>query len=291
MYIKMENVSKRFGKDILALDKVNIEFKKNKITGLIGFNGSGKTTSFNLLTNFIEKFSGKITIDGKFINSKIKQKISYLSAGAEPKNPMKVSTHLNEIASLYQIKRRKAKKIIYDLSQKMEFTEFLKKPIKSLSKGNQQKIKVITSLLNPELEILFLDEPFDGLDPINVDKIRQIFMDLKNVTIIVTSHRMNVVQKMCDEFYILKNGIVVDKKKIEEKIVWVAINKEVPISKIKKLDFILEVRETNKEILVSLQNIKDFKKLNNAIISLKTFLWCSLKEKNITETVFESYGK
>ena len=291
MYIRMENVTKKFGKDVIALNNVNIEFKKNKITGLIGFNGSGKTTSFNLLTNFIEKFSGKITIDGDPINSKIKQKISYLSAGAEPKNPTKVITHLFEIASLYQISRQKAKKIIFKLSKKMEFTTFLKKPIKSLSKGNQQKIKVITCLLNPELEILFLDEPFDGLDPIMVSKIKKIFMSLKKVTIIVTSHRMNVVQQMCDEFYILKDGFIVDKKKTDDKLILVSINKQVSIRKINKFKFIVWAKRTNKEILVLLKDIKDFRKLNKEIVNARNFKWCSLKQKDITESVFESYDK
>ncbi len=291
MIIKMENVSKIFNKKTKALQNVNMEFKKNKITGLIGFNGSGKTTTFNILTNFIESYKGTVTFDGKKINKNIRQKISYLSAGAEPRNPMRTITHLYQMASLYQVKKSKAKKIIYDLSKKIDFTQFLKKPIKSLSKGNQQKIKFISILLNPNVEILFLDEPFDGLDPIMVNKIKKIFMEMKNTTIIVTSHRMNVVQEMCDDFYILKDGILIDKKKTSESKIYVSFNKEIPIKKIKLLNYVSNIKKTNKEIILEIKDIKDFKKLNKLLISLNQFVWCSIKEKNIAESVFEGYGE
>jgi ABC-2 type transport system ATP-binding protein len=272
MIIKMENVSKIFNKKTKALQNVNMEFKKNKITGLIGFNGSGKTTTFNILTNFIESYKGTVTFDGKKINKNIRQKISYLSAGAEPRNPMRTITHLYQMASLYQVKKSKAKKIIYDLSKKIDFTQFLKKPIKSLSKGNQQKIKFISILLNPNVEILFLDEPFDGLDPIMVNKIKKIFMEMKNTTIIVTSHRMNVVQEMCDDFYILKDGILIDKKKTSESKIYVSFNKEIPIKKIKLLNYVSNIKKTNKEIILEIKDIKDFKKLNKLLISLNQFV-------------------
>jgi ABC-2 type transport system ATP-binding protein len=291
MYIKVENVSKTYDKTIKALKSVNIEFKRNKITGLIGFNGSGKTTTFNIIANFIEDYQGRILLDGKPFNNETRKKISYLSAGAEPKNPMKVKKHLYQIASLYKVPKRKAKEIIEKLSKEMEFLQFLNMPIKNLSKGNQQKIKVITTFLNPKMEILLLDEPFDGLDPIMVNKISNIFLRLKEKTIIITSHRMNVIQKMCEEFYILKDGIIIDKKKIDNNIITIATNLEIPLEKIKNMDGVLLTKKSKKENLIEIKNISYFKKINKILIKNPNYKYSTIKEKNIAESVFEGYGE
>lgn len=287
----MENVSKTYNKRIQALKNVNVEFKKNIITGLIGFNGSGKTTSFNIIANYIEDFKGKILFDGKPITDKIRKKISYLSAGAELKNPMKVKNHLYQIASLYKMSKRRAKEIMMPLAEKLEFSQFWDKPIKTLSKGNQQKIKVIATFLNPDTEILLLDEPFDGLDPIMVNKISNIFLNLKNKTIIITSHRMNVIQKMCKEFYILKDGVIIDKKEIDNNIVTVATNKEISLKTIKTIPGVINTMVNDQEILIEIKNMTYFKNLNKKLVNSKNYEFSTIREKNIAASVFEGYGE
>ena len=287
----MENVSKTYDRKIRALKNVNIEFKKNIITGLIGFNGSGKTTSFNIIANYIEDFKGRILFDKKPLTDEIKKKISYLSSGAELKNPMKVKNHLYQIASLYKLSKRKAKEIMMPLAEEMEFSQYWNTPIKSLSKGNQQKIKVIATFLNPNTEILLLDEPFDGLDPIMVNKISNIFLRLKNKTIIITSHRMNVIQKMCKEFFILKDGIIIDKKEIDNNIVTVATNKEIPLETIKEIPGVINTMASDKENLIEIKNMTYFKDLNKKLINSKNYEYSTIKEKNIATSVFEGYGE
>ena len=287
----MENVSKTYDRKVRALKNVNIDFKKNIITGLIGFNGSGKTTSFNIIANYIEDFEGRILIDGSPSTEKMRKKISYLSAGAEPKNPMKVKKHLYQIASLYKVSKKKAKEIIMPLAKEMEFTEFWNKPIKTLSKGNQQKIKVLATFLNPNTETLLLDEPFDGLDPVMVNKISNIFLRLKNKTIIITSHRMNVVQKMCKEFYILKDGVIIDKKQIDSNIVTIATNKEIPIKNIKELPGVINVLKDDKENLIEIKDMSYFKDLNKKLIAHKNYEYSTIREKSIAASVFEGYGE
>ena len=287
MSIVIKNLTKTFDDGKKAIDNVSMTFKKNQITGLIGFNGSGKTTTFNILANFIEKYEGKISIGGKDIDKKMLKTFSYLAAGAEPKNPMKVKTHLYSIAYIYGVSKSEADVIIAPLAEKMEFTDMLSKPIKSLSKGNQQKIKVIAALLNPKLEYLFLDEPFDGLDPIMVEIIKKIFMELKEVTIIITSHRMDVVQSMCKEFFVLKEGVLTDKRQTSDKTIIVEVNKEVPITAIKKMKCVISTKLVGNKNVIVIDDIKNFKTINKKLISSPKYVYSSIKEQNIADSVFK----
>lgn len=290
MSIEIKNLSKIFPDGNQALKNVSISFQKNEITGLIGFNGSGKTTTFNIMANFIDKHEGDVLIDGRPIETKDMHKFSYLAAGAEPKNPIKVRTHLRSIAFLYKVKKHDADKIIDDLSKKMDFTDFVSQPIKSLSKGNQQKIKVISALLNPNMEYLFLDEPFDGLDPIMVNKVKEIFMALKNVTIILTSHRMDVVNSMCKEFFVLKEGKLIDSKRTDDPKIVIEVNIEVPTSEIKKMSGVVSVKQKDGKTIIVAKDIKLFKKINKKLITSPKYIYSSLRDKDVASSVFEGYG-
>ena len=287
--ITIKNLSKVFG-DKKALDNVSITFPSGQITGLIGFNGSGKTTTFNILSRFIEKYKGEILVDDKPIDRKTLNTISYLAAGAEPKNPMKVMTHLRDIASLYGVSKKDADVIIKKYSAKMDFDQFLNKPIKSLSKGNQQKIKVISSLLNPNMKILFLNEPFDGLDPLMVKKIEEIFLSLKDITIILTSHRMEVVQEMCAEFFVLKDGKLIASKRTDDESVMVSTNMETSMTPIKKLKYVKKIFERKGQRVILIESDKYSKELQILLLKDKKCTFTSLKDKNLAEEVFEGYG-
>ena len=240
--IKIKNLNMSFDKKNKSLDNVSLEFKEGQITGLIGFNGSGKTTTFNIIADFLTKYTGSLEIDGVDFDKasenkklKIKQTISYLGASIPSRDSSKVISYLKQMGYIYGLNGMEVQKLANDLSTKMNFTQFLNKPIKSLSKGNQQKIKVISALLNPKLKYLILDEPFDGLDPVMVESIKNIYLSLKGVTIIITSHRMEVVQEMCKEFYVLKDGLLIDSRSTDDKKISISVNKEVSTDSIKKL--------------------------------------------------------
>ena len=287
MSIVIKNMSKTFKDGTQALKDITMTFKKNEITGLIGFNGSGKTTTFNILSNFIEKYEGDITIGGEKIDKAKLKTFSYLAAGAEPKNPMKVISHLHSIGYIYGLSKKEANLKIAPLAKEMGFTEMLTKQIKKLSKGNQQKIKVISALLNPELEYLFLDEPFDGLDPAMVETIKNIFLRLKDVTIIITSHRMDVVQSMCKEFFVLKDGILTDAKQTNDGTIIIEFNKEVPVSTINKMKCVLSTKVGKDKTTIVIDDIKNFKSVNMKLIASAKYVYSSIKEKNIAESVLK----
>lgn len=292
MSIEMKGITKQYP-NVKALDDVNMVFPNNSIIGLIGFNGSGKTTSFNILTNLLEKFDGSVLIDGKPITQKDRYKFSYLSAGAEPQNQERVIDQLKYIGGLHGLNSKKLLEIIDPIVDVLEFRDKLKKPIKSLSKGNQQKIKLVQAFINPSMKYLLLDEPFDGLDPLMVEKIKNFILKRKKgLTIIVTSHRMEVVDSMCDSFYVLKDGVVVDSKVADRRdtTVLMEVNKEIPDSVFDKVSDILEVVRGKKTTVLKITDLKSFKKVNASIITSPKYIWSSLKEKKLTESVFEGYA-
>ncbi len=290
MSISIKNVTKVFG-DNKALDDVTIEFKKGQITGLIGFNGSGKTTLYNIILKFIEDHEGEVLLEGKPITNHDLRSFTFLGAGSETKNATIVKNYLLQISSLYFVPKQIATKQIEELAAKMDFSQNLNKPIKSLSKGNQQKIKVIASFLNPEAKYIILDEPFDGLDPLMVQNIAHLYMELKDVTIIITSHRMEVVQEMCEEFYVIKDGVIIDSKKVEQKSVLVEVNGKVDISNIKALKFVNFTSKHEDNYLIEIKGIEFYKDLTKELIKDKEYIYSTIKEKNIAESVFLGYGE
>ncbi|MCK5867140.1 MAG: ABC transporter ATP-binding protein [Mycoplasmataceae bacterium] len=296
--IKIKNLSMSFDKKIKSLDNVSLEFKDKQITGLIGFNGSGKTTTFNIIADFLTKYTGRVEIDGIVFNEaieskklEIKQTMSYLGASIPSRDNSKVMVYLKQIGFIYGLNRKEIEKNVNKIAAKINFVHFLNNPIKSLSKGNQQKIKVISALLNPKLKYLILDEPFDGLDPVMVESIKNIFLELKNITIIITSHRMEVVQSMCKEFYVLKDGILIDAKTTNDKKVTLSVNKGVSIASIKKLKCVIEIKESGDKIIILIDSMENFKVVNKKLIADDKYIYSSFEEKNISAAVFEGYGK
>lgn len=292
MALEMRNVTKQYP-NIKALDSVNMTFQKNSIVGLIGFNGSGKTTSFNILTNLIEKFDGSVLIDGRPITQADRQKFSYLSAGAEPQNQERVIDQLKYVGTLHGLSKKALLETIAPAVKILDFEDKLNKPIKSLSKGNQQKIKLVQAFINPHMEYLLLDEPFDGLDPIMVNKIKDfILARKKNMTIIITSHRMDVVDAMCDSFYILKDGVIADSKVTDkkDKTILMTVNKEMTMDVFKQIPNVLKAERMKDFILLTLDSIESFKLVNKVLVEQPKYVWSSLKQKNLTESVFERYA-
>ncbi len=290
MSLIIKNVTKVFDKKKVALNKVNLEFKKNEITGLIGFNGSGKTTLYNIILNFIEKHEGEVLLNNKPITKEDLRSFAFLGGGMDSKNATTSRKYLLSISDLYFTPKAEAQKAIEKLAKVMDFKENLDKPIKALSKGNQQKIKVIASFLNTKVKYLILDEPFDGLDPLMVDKIAKLYLKLKNVTIIITSHRMEVVQSMCNEFYVIKDGKIIDMKKVENDSIFVSVNAEVNISNVKKEKYILSIKKHEGKHLIEIKDINSYKKLTSILIKDKKYVYSTISEKNIAESVFLGYG-
>ena len=215
MGLVLKDVSKTFvGKK--AVDNISFELNKPGVFGLLGTNGAGKTTTIRMLLGIIKKDSGEITWTGKAVDRK-SVNFGYLpeERGVYPKT--KIYNKLMYFDELKGMKKEEADEEIKKWSQKLKVEEYLDKPAEKLSKGNQQKIQFMTAVIhNPEL--LVLDEPFSGLDPVNTELLKNIIINLvkEGKYIIMSAHQMSTIEEFCSDILILNKGKTVLKGNLKE---------------------------------------------------------------------------
>ena len=215
MGLILKNVSKTFvGKK--AVDDISFEMNKPGVYGLLGTNGAGKTTTIRMLLGIIKKDSGEITWNGKAVDRK-SVNFGYLpeERGVYPKT--KIYDQLMYFAELKGMKKEEADKAIKRWAEKLKVEEYLDKQAEKLSKGNQQKIQFMTAVIhNPEL--IVLDEPFSGLDPVNTELIKNIIIDLlkEGKYVIMSAHQMATIEEFCSDILILNRGKTVLKGNLKE---------------------------------------------------------------------------
>ena len=219
MGLKLENVSKTFiGKK--AVQDISFEVNIPGVFGLLGTNGAGKTTTIRMLLGIIKKDTGEITWNGKPVERK-HVNFGYLpeERGVYPKT--KIHDQLMYFAELKGMKKQEAEEAISKWAKVLKVEEYIQMPAEKLSKGNQQKIQFMTSILhNPEL--IVLDEPFSGLDPVNSEILKNVIIDLvkQGKYIIMSSHQMASIEEFCSDILILNKGKTVlqgNLKEIKEK--------------------------------------------------------------------------
>ncbi|MBW1606392.1 ABC transporter ATP-binding protein [Lactobacillus sp. Sy-1] len=206
--LAIQNLSKQFS-NVKALHNVSFNAHSGRILGLIGQNGAGKSTTFHSILKFIE-YNGVIEWNGEPIASSTFDQIGYLP---EERSLMTDLTVQKQITYFAQLKSRPVKWTTARIDQwmrKFEVKGTRRDKIKSLSKGNQQKVQLICTLIH-EPQLIILDEPFSGLDPVNADLLKQAILDAKQggATIIFSSHNMANVEDICDDLVMLRNGEVV----------------------------------------------------------------------------------
>ena len=215
MGLKLENVSKKFvGKQ--AVDNISFEVDKPGVFGLLGTNGAGKTTTIRMLLGIIKKDTGEITWNGKKVERK-SVNFGYLpeERGVYPK--MKIYDQLMYFAKLKGMNQKDADTAIKKWAKVLKVEEYLPMPAEKLSKGNQQKIQFMTAIIhNPEL--IVLDEPFSGLDPVNTEILKNVIIDLvkEGKYIIMSSHQMASIEEFCTDILILNKGKTVLKGNLKE---------------------------------------------------------------------------
>ncbi|NMM48704.1 ABC transporter ATP-binding protein [Marinigracilibium pacificum] len=204
--VEAKNITKRY-ENHLALDDISLEINKGKIFGLLGPNGAGKTTFIRILTNIIAADSGQIFINGEGLTSKSIEKIGYMPEERGLYKKMKVGDQLMYLAGLKGMKNAEAKESIMSWMKRFEMKGWWKKTVQDLSKGMQQKVQFISTVVhNPDL--IILDEPFSGFDPVNANLVRDEIIRMKNEgkTIILSTHRMESVEELCDEIALINKS-------------------------------------------------------------------------------------
>ena len=206
MGLKVSNLTKLFGSHT-AVDDLTFEVKKGTVFGLLGRNGAGKSTTIKQILGLIDPTSGRIDWDGVAIKPE-KLSIGYLPEERGLFVKKSVYEQLVYFGQLEGMSKKEIEKAIDFWLERMEVPENKHKMVSALSKGNQQKIQLIATLLH-DPELIILDEPFTGLDPVNVQIFVDIIKDeaLKDKTIIFSSHQMNIVEELCDELILLKQGV------------------------------------------------------------------------------------
>lgn len=208
MQLDIQKISKSFGSN-LVLDKISLQAESGKAVGLLGRNGAGKTTAIRIIMGVFGPDSGQVLLDGKPIN-RDRITIGYLpeERGLYPKKV--ILEQLIYFGMLKGMKKADAKASAERWAAKMEMSDTLNRRLDTLSKGNQQKIQLVATLIaNPQ--IIILDEPFSGLDPVNAMMLKDIVKEQieENKIVLFSSHQMNYIEEFCDDIAILNGGNIV----------------------------------------------------------------------------------
>ena len=204
--ITVHEVTKKYA-DHLALDRISIDIPEHCIYGLLGPNGAGKTTLIRILNQITAPDSGEVLIDGEKLNQKHIAHIGYLPEERGLYKKMKVGEQAIYLAELKGIKKAEAQKRLKVWFDKFEISGWWDKKVEELSKGMQQKVQFITTVIH-EPDILIFDEPFSGFDPINANLLKEAILDLrdKGATILLSTHNMASVEELCDSITLINNG-------------------------------------------------------------------------------------
>jgi len=218
--IEINNLNKKY-KDIFAVKNINFKINKGKTIGLLGPNGCGKSTTIGMMLGLIKPTSGSVLINGKNIENNrtsLLEKINFISPYIELPKKLTIEENLKVYGRLYGVKNLNDK--ILELMETLNLNEFRKRKTGELSSGQKNRVSLAKALIN-DPEILLLDEPTASLDPDVGDYVRSIiekFVAKNGSTILLASHNMNEVERLCDEVMMMKNGEIIDQGKSDDLI-------------------------------------------------------------------------
>ena len=214
--VRLDHVSKSFG-EFTAVSDLSLSVRAGRIYGLLGPNGAGKTTTIRMIVNITAPDSGRIEIFGQQITLGLQDRIGYLPEERGLYKKMKVGEQLKFFAELKNVTGKEAEKRVDHWLGRLKLTEWKNKKSMELSKGMQQKIQFITAVLH-EPDLLILDEPFSGLDPLNVELLKEIVLELKTAgkTIIFSTHQMELAEKICDDICLINRSRKILEGRIRE---------------------------------------------------------------------------
>ncbi len=246
-----------------AVDNISFNLKRGEILGLLGPNGAGKTTTLRMILNIIAPDSGSIKVLGEHFSEQIKNRIGFLPEERGLYRKMKVSETLDFFGRLKGMKPQLIKEKGAKLLKKFDLDKYVDKKVEELSKGMAQKLQFITTIIHSP-ELLILDEPFSGLDPVNIELVKDVILEKKRegITIIFSTHLMAYAEKIVDSLVMIYNGNkVIDgtlqQVKSEFGAKFINLKYEGDASFVSSLDYIKDVRDDGNEMEIEPLDIRD----------------------------------
>ena len=257
--LQVKNITKYYG-DNLAVDNLSFTVKDGEIFGLLGSNGAGKTTTFRIIMGLLDSNSGSVTLNGKKIDYNMTDQIGFVTEERSLLTKMTVREQVIYYGRLKGLSESEILKRLDIWLEKFQITDYKNRKIKELSKGNQQKIQFIAAVINNP-KLLILDEPFTGLDPINVGQLKDAIYELQKngCSIIFSSHQMEHIEQFCEKLVILVKGKPVLEgylKNIKEDYQKknIIIRGDVKLTELKEIKGVLEVNKKLNEYEVKIEN-------------------------------------
>ena len=212
----LDQVSKSFG-DFTAVSDLSLQVRPGRVFGLIGPNGAGKTTTIRMIVNITAPDSGRVELFGQTMSTALQDRIGYLPEERGLYKRMKIGEQLRFFAELKSLRGAEAEKRIDLWLKKLDLFSWKEKRTKELSKGMQQKVQFITAVIH-DPDLVILDEPFSGLDPVNVELMRDTILEQKAAgkTIILSTHQMEIAEKLCDDVCMINRSRKVLDGKLRE---------------------------------------------------------------------------
>ena len=294
--LKVEHVTKYYD-NFRAVNDLSFEVKDGEIFGLLGVNGAGKTTTFRMIMGLLDKTEGNITLNGKKIDYSVSDEIGFLT---EERSLLPSKTVLEQAVFYGVLKGLTEKEVEKRLEKYLEefgITDYKNKKIKELSKGNQQKIQFIISIIH-EPKLLILDEPFSGLDPINVEMFKKEILRLKKkgTIIIFSSHMMEHIEYFCDSLIILVKGNTVLKGKLTKikedfRKKNVKVKADLNEEEIKKVNGVESIEKNKDEYTIKIEDSSYINTLFKAVSKYDNVTKFVVEEPTLNEIFVSKVGE
>ena len=293
--LKVEHISKSYG-SLKAVDDLSFTVSKGEIFGLLGINGSGKTTTFRVIMGLLEPEEGIVTLNDKKIDYSITDNIGFLTEERSLLTKLTVKEQVDYYAKLKSMDSITINKELDYWLDRFNISEYKDKKIKELSKGNQQKIQFITAVIHKP-ELLILDEPFAGLDPINIEMFKDAIRELKDngSIIIFSTHRMDHVELFCEKLVILVKGKNILSGKMEDiKTQYrkknIIIAGDIDKKQLEKIEGVISVTKKGTETEVKISDASITEEVFNYIKTCKNITKFVVEEPSLNEIFVDKVG-
>jgi ABC-2 type transport system ATP-binding protein len=291
--LEVKNLHKTFG-DFVAVKDVSFTIHDGEILGLIGQNGAGKTTTFRMILDFLKKEKGSVLWNGLPLDASTYNTIGYLPEERGLYMKETIESQLYYFASLRGKNKKEIDPLIDDYMEKFQVKGKRKDKVKSLSKGNQQKVQLIATLIH-DPKLVILDEPFSGLDPVNASILKDGILELKEkgASVIFSSHNMDNVEQICDELVMLRSGeMVLDGKVSDIRNSFgrtkLYVESSFTKAELENLDGVEQVEEKEmNQFLLTLENESFGKNIFETIVARDKFIPVFNQEPPTLEEIFK----